>query len=51
MSKSDLPAPTKIIVVSNSNSVEAIKKKDVIELGVGKHGFLWQIGGDASGKP
>jgi hypothetical protein len=41
----------KIIVVGNSNSAEAIKKKDVTELGAGTDGFLWQVGGDASGKP
>ncbi len=51
VSKSDLPAPVKITIVGNSNSVEAKKEEDVTELGVGIDGFLWQTGGDASGKP
>ncbi len=51
MSKFDLPTPAKIIVVGNSNSAEAKKKEDVTELGVDTNGFLWQVGGDASGKP
>jgi hypothetical protein len=52
MSKSNLPTPTKITVVGNSNSAEAKKKKkDVTEFGAGTDGFLWQAGGDASGKP
>ncbi len=51
VSKSNLPTPTKITVVGNSNSIEAKKKKDVIKLGTGTNGFLWQAGGDASGKP
>ncbi len=51
VSKSDLPVPAKITVVGNSNSTKAKKKKDVTKLGVGTNGFLWQTGGDASGKP
>jgi hypothetical protein len=51
VSKSYLPAPTKITVVGNSNSTKAFKKKDVTKLGAGTNGFLWQAGGDASGKP
>ncbi len=51
MSKSDLPAPAKITVVGNSNSVEAKKEEDATELGAGIDGFLWQTSGDASGKP
>jgi hypothetical protein len=38
-----------ITIVGNSNSAEA-KKEHVIELGAGTW-FLWQIGGDAFGKP
>ncbi len=51
MSKSDLPALVKITVVGNSNLAETKKEEDVTELGVGTYGFLWQVGGDASGKP
>jgi len=51
MNKSDLPAPTKITVVGNSNFAEAKKEEDVTQLGVGTNGFLWHIGGDAYGKP
>jgi hypothetical protein len=51
VSKSDLPAPAKITVVGNSNSVEAKKEEDATELGAGIDGFLWQTSGDASGKP
>jgi hypothetical protein len=41
VSKFDLPAPVKIIVVSNSNSVETKKEEDVIEFSAGTNGFLW----------
>jgi hypothetical protein len=41
VSKSDLPAPVKIIVVGNSNFVEAKKEEDVTEFGIGTDGFLW----------
>ncbi len=51
VSKSDLPTPVKITVVGNSNSAEAKKEKDVTKLGAGTDGFLWQVGGDAFGKP
>jgi hypothetical protein len=51
VSKSDLPAPAKITVVGNSNSAEAKKEEDVTKLGASTNGFLWQAGGDASGKP
>jgi hypothetical protein len=51
MNKSDLPVLVKTTVVGNSNSVEAKKEQDVTELGAGTDGFLWQAGGDASGKP
>jgi len=51
MSKSDLPVSAKITVVSNSNSAKGKKEKNVTELGAGIDGFLWQTGGDASGKP
>ncbi len=51
MSKFDLPAPAKITIVSNSNSVEVKEEEDVTKLGVSTDGFLWQTGGDASGKP
>ncbi len=48
--KSNLLALVKMIIVGNSNSGKTIKK-DVTELGIGTDGFLWQTGGDASGKP
>ncbi len=51
MSKSDLLAPAKITIVGNSNSAKAKKEEDVTELGASTNGFLWQAGGDASGKP
>jgi len=51
VSKSNLPTLVKIIVVGNSNSAEVKKKRDVIKLGAGTDGFLWQANGDASGKP
>jgi len=50
VSKSDLLAPVKITVVGNSNPAETKKKEDVTELGVGTYRFLWQVGGNASGK-
>jgi hypothetical protein len=48
VSKFNLPAPAKITIVGNSNSVEAKKKEDVTELGAGTDGFLWQATGDTS---
>jgi hypothetical protein len=33
--------PAKIIVVGNSNSVEAKKEEDVTELSIGIDGSLW----------
>jgi len=51
VSKSNLPALTKITIVSNSNSAEVFFKKNVTKLGAGTDGFLWQAGGDAFGKP
>jgi hypothetical protein len=41
MSKSNLTVLAKITVVGNSNSAEALKKKDVTQFGVVTDGFLW----------
>jgi hypothetical protein len=41
VSKSDLPALTKITIVGNSNFAEAKKEEDVTELSAGTDGFLW----------
>jgi hypothetical protein len=40
-----------ITVVGNSNFGEAKKEEDVTKLGASTDGFLWQIGGEACGKP